>query len=178
MSFKIQTMYRVVVILMSFLLIHSSLFSQETLLTDFKLRWKNATEYTLEFAQIMPEDNYSFTPTKIEMTYGEQLKHIAGNMVWLCSSFLEGKPTTIDPQKAGNSKKEITAALEKAFDYASETIDGLSESDLNEKVDFFAGKMTRRRILLLLTDHVTHHRGQLVVYLRLKNIEPPSYRGW
>jgi|SRR5687768_4752929 len=151
---------------------------QTTFLDDYKLKWKNAAEYTLEFAHAMPEDYYGYTPTKVEMTYREQLKHIAGNMLWLCSSFLKGKPTTIDPLKTGDSKKEISTMLDKAFIYANETVSALSEKDLNETVDFFAGKMTRRRILFLLTDHVTHHRGQLVVYLRLKNVEPPSYRGW
>jgi uncharacterized damage-inducible protein DinB len=152
--------------------------AQSGFLDDYKSKWKNAAEYTLEFAHVMPEDFYAYTPTKVEMTYREQLKHIAGNVLWLCSSFLEGKPTAIDPSAAINSKKEIINMLEKTFAYANETIGGLTEKDLDETVDFFAGKMTRRRIMFLLTDHVTHHRGQLVVYLRLKNIEPPSYRGW
>ena len=155
-----------------------SLEGQTSFLSDYKLKWKNASEYTLEFAHAMPEDHYGYTPTKVEMTYREQLKHVAGNMIWLCSSFLEGKPTSIDPTKSGDSKKEIIAMLEKSFAYANETISSLTDKDLEETVDFFAGKMTRRRILFLLTDHVTHHRGQLVVYLRMKNVEPPSYRGW
>jgi uncharacterized damage-inducible protein DinB len=165
----------------SFLLLmlhQTSLSSQDLFLDDYKLKWKNAGEYTLEFAQAMPEDKYGFTPVLPEMTFREQLKHIASNMVWLCSSYLEGKETTIDPTKAGDSKKEIIGMLNQAFNYAKETIDGLEEKDLNETVDFFAGPMTRRRILLLMTDHVTHHRGQLVVYLRLNNVVPPSYRGW
>jgi uncharacterized damage-inducible protein DinB len=152
--------------------------AQETFLDDLKIKWKNATEYTLEFAKIMPEEKYSYKPVEVEMTFGEQLKHIAGNMVWLCSSYLNGEKTTLDPVNSGNSKKEITAVLEKSFDYARQTIDHLNEKNLNQQVDFFAGKMTKRRILMLLTDHVTHHRGQLVVYLRLNGIEPPAYRGW
>src|SRR5687767_5727105 len=152
--------------------------AQSTFLDDFKLKWKNATEYTIEFAQAMPEDKYTYTPTKVEMNFREQLKHIAGNIVWLSSSFLDGKTTSIDPTMCGDSKKEIIAMLEKSFAYASETINQMTETDLNESVDLFAGKMTRRRILLLLTDHVTHHRGQLVVYLRMNNVVPPDYRGW
>jgi len=31
---------------------------------------------------------------------------------------------------------------------------------------------------VLLNDHQTHHRGQLVVYLRLNGIKPPAYIGW
>ncbi|MDQ3017123.1 MAG: DinB family protein [Bacteroidota bacterium] len=165
-------------ILLSLLLLSKGLYGQSSFLEDYKLKWKNTMEYTLEFAQIMPEDNYAYTPTKVEMNYGEQLKHLAGNMVWLCSSYLQGEKTAIDPLKSGISKKEIISVLEKSFAYANKTIGNLTEADLNEPVDFFAGKMSRRRILFLLTDHVTHHRGQLVVYLRMKNIEPPNYRGW
>lgn len=150
----------------------------QSFLEDYKLKWKNATEYTLEFAKAMPEEYYSYKPVEIEMTFGEQLKHIAGNMVWLSSSYLNGTKTTLDPVNAGSSKKEIIAILEKSFAYANETISHLNEKILNENVNFFAGMMTKRRIMLLMTDHVTHHRGQLVVYLRLKGIEPPAYRGW
>jgi len=153
-------------------------YSQETLLEDYKIKWKNATDYTLEFAKAMPEENYSFKPVPVEMSFGEQLKHIAGNMVWLSSSYLNGAPTKLDPMNAGNSKKEIIDILEKSFAYAAETVNHLNEKMLNQNVDFFAGFMTKRRILLLMTDHVTHHRGQLVVYLRLNGIEPPAYRGW
>lgn len=164
-------------LLFSFLVIASAE-AQSAFLEDYKIKWKNASEYTLEFAQKMPEDYYGYTPTSVEMTYAEQLKHISGNVLWLCSSYLQGATPAIDPSKTGNSKKEIISMLEKTFAYAAKTISNLKEEDLNETVDFFAGKMTRRRILFLLTDHVTHHRGQLVVYLRMKNIEPPAYRGW
>ena len=157
---------------------YQSLGAQSSFLTDFKMKWKNAAAYTIEFASVMPEDNYSYTPTKVEMTYREQLKHVAGNIVWLCSSFLGGNPTTIDPAKTGDSKKEVIALLERSFKYADETIAKMNEKNLEENVDFLAGKMTKRRILFLLSDHVTHHRGQLVVYLRLKNITPPDYVGW
>ena len=152
--------------------------AQDSFLSDFRIKWQNATGYTIEFAKAMPEDFYDYTPTAVEMTYREQLKHIAGNMVWLCSTYLDGAANHIDPSKSGNSKKEIIAMMEKSFAYAANTINAITERDLNEKVDFLAGTMTKRRLLLVLTDHVTHHRGQLVVYLRMKNITPPDYVGW
>src|SRR5580765_7341455 len=111
-----------------------ALHAQESLLEDFKIKWKNATEYTLEFAKAMPEEDYSFKPVPVEMSYGEQLKHIAGNMVWLRSSYLNGAKTTLDPMNAGNSKKEIIDILEKSFAYAAETVDHLNEKMLNQNV--------------------------------------------
>lgn len=152
--------------------------AQETFLSDYKIKWQNAKDYTLEFARAMPEDFYGYTPTPVEMTYREQLKHIAGNIVWLCSDYLSGSKNHVDPSKAGDTKKEIILMLEKTFAYAKETVNAMTEQQLNEKVAFVAGTMTKRRILMLMTDHVTHHRGQLVVYLRMKNVEPPAYRGW
>jgi len=152
--------------------------AQDSFLSDYKIKWQNAAEYTIAFAKAMPEDYYSYTPTPVEMTFREQLRHVAANIVWLNSSYLNGSSTHIDPSKAGNSKKEIIAMLEKTFAYATQTINGLTEKQLNDRVQFVAGEMTRRRIMLLLTDHVTHHRGQLVVYLRMKNVEPPKYVGW
>jgi len=57
-------------------------------------------------------------------------------------------------------------------------VQALKEENLDEKVDFFAGEKNKLQILNLLQDHVTHHRGQLAVYLNLKGIKPPAYTGW
>jgi uncharacterized damage-inducible protein DinB len=156
----------------------NAVLAQDDFLKDYKIKWQNATAYTLEFARSMPEDYYSFSATPEEMTFGEQLKHIAGNMIWLSSSYLNGSKDHVDPSATGNSKKEIIAMLEKSFAYAEATVSALSHKSISEEVDFIAGTMSRRRILFLMTDHVTHHRGQLVVYLRLKHVEPPKYVGW
>ena len=51
-------------------------------------------------------------------------------------------------------------------------------SDLDEEVQFFAGPMSKRQILVLMNDHLTHHRGQMIVYVRLKGVKPPAYKGW
>ena len=40
------------------------------------------------------------------------------------------------------------------------------------------GKLNKYQFLNLIQDHQTHHVGQLIVYLRINNIEPPKYIGW
>ena len=64
------------------------------------------------------------------------------------------------------------------FDVVLEIITNTPEEELNEPVDFFAGAKSKLQILNLLQDHVTHHRGQLIVYLNLNEIYPPKYSGW
>jgi uncharacterized damage-inducible protein DinB len=160
------------------LMFATGLSAQDPLIVDFKQKWINATDYTLAFARAMPDTDYGFRPVPAEMTYAEQLKHMAGNMIWLSSSYLQGTKGHVDPSATANTKKDIIPMLEKSFAYALETISRLTTADLDEQVEFFAGTMSRRRILMLMSDHLTHHRGQLVVYLRLRGIEPPRYKGW
>ena len=59
-----------------------------------------------------------------------------------------------------------------------EIIKNTPDKELKETLDFFAGPKSKLQILSLLQDHVTHHRGQLIVYLNLNEIEPPRYSGW
>lgn len=148
-------------------------------IADFLLKWENAREYTLEYAEAMPSTLYDYEPAEDTRPFHEQLTHVCGNMIWLSTDFLGGEGLTgKEVDNPPVDKAGVIALLEKSFDYTAETVAALDSDDLDEEVQFFAGPMTRRRILFLLTDHVTHHRGQLAIYLRLQGIVPPRYRGW
>ena len=139
-------------------------------------KWQSSRNYLIAFAEAMPEENYGFKPVEAEMSYGEQLKHINANMEWLATAYL-GKPENKTFAEA-ETKAEIITQLKKSFDQIAETIKKLPESSLSETVKFFSGPKSKLQILNLMQDHVTHHRGQLVVYLNLKGIKPPGYVGW
>lgn len=151
--------------------------AQETIPT-FLEKWQNSKVYLLEIAKAMPEENYMYKPTEREMTFAEQLLHIKGNMDWLSTSYFTD--ATFDKKKDENnySKDEIIVLLEKSFDAVYEIIKSTNPDSLNEKVEFFAGPKSKLQILNLLQDHVSHHRGQLIVYLNLNEIKPPKYVGW
>ncbi len=147
-------------------------------LSDFQKKWKNAADYTLELAESMPAEAYNFKPTDDTRTFSEQLLHMVGNMTWLSSSYLGGKGFDTDLKADEYTKEEVLAILREGFAYSTATVAELKAADLEEIVDFFAGPMNKRQILNLMTDHLTHHRGQAIVYLRLNGIKPPRYRGW
>lgn len=151
--------------------------AQEEPISAFLEKWKNSKEYLLEMAKAMPEENYSYKPTEREMTFGDQLLHIKSNMDWLSSTYF----STIKKEKGEKkelSKEEIIMQLETSFNTVYKIIEQTPKEELKEMVDFFAGPKTKLQILNLLQDHVTHHRGQLIVYLNLNNIKPPKYVGW
>ena len=152
--------------------------AQNDVISAFLLKWENSKNYLLEITEAMPEEHFNFKPTEREMTFQEQLLHIRGNMVWLSEKYFVDstfeKSDKIDPK----TKKEVIDELRLAFNNVTEIIKNIPVTDLQTEVDFFSGPKSKLQILNLLQDHITHHRGQIIVYLNLNKIKSPKYRGW
>ena len=156
----------------------NQLHAQKDVISAFLLKWENSKNYLIEMVELMPEENFNYKPTEREMSFQEQLLHIRGNMVWLSEKYFVAenyvKSEKIDPK----TKAETITALNIAFDNVTNIIKNVSPNDLPIEVAFFAGPKSKLQILNLMQDHVTHHRGQLIVYLNLNEIKPPKYSGW
>ncbi len=140
---------------------------------------KNALAYTLQVARSMPSEKYDYKPSPEEMMFGKQLLHVSENLCWLTSAYLtnhknpltaaDGKPT---------SKEDMIAVVTKAYNFAIDALQHFPANTLVDTVQFFAGPMNKLQIINLVQDHQTHHRAQMLVYLRLNGIKPPDYVGW
>jgi uncharacterized damage-inducible protein DinB len=140
---------------------------------------QNSKEYTLKVAKEMPEEKYGFKPVPGEMSFGEQLLHITANLSWLTSSYItNSKNPVIKPATPIQKKEEIIQVLNKTYDFAINALKSFDAAHLADTVSFFAGTKTKLQIINLISDHQTHHRAQLIVYLRLNGIKPPEYTGW
>lgn len=168
-------MKKTCLILMIITMNTSNLTAQNDVLSAFLLKWENSKNYLIELAEAMPEAAYNFKPTERQMSFQEQLIHIKGNMDWLSSEYFNGEKTEKIELK---SKEEIINNLKTSFDKVAEIIKNVPLEELSTEVEFFAGPKSKLQILNLLQDHVTHHRGQLIVYLNLNTIEPPKFSGW
>lgn len=142
----------------------------------FLEKWDNSRDYLIEIVAAMPEDNYIFKPTDRQMSFGEQLEHIQGNISWLSSTYFDA--LKIESATSGTEKEQLIENLKRTFASARVAIEKTPEDDFKTAVDFFAGPKSKLQILNLLHDHLSHHRGQLIVYLNLNDIEPPNYSGW
>lgn len=151
---------------------------KDSLTSQLETKWANAKIYTLKMAELMPEEFYDYKPTPDVMSFKEQLLHIAQNIQWLSTSYLLSGKKPPKKDTAFVTKAATIQRLNDAYDIGLLAHQNLSAEQLDEVVSFFAGPMTKRKILLLLHDHQTHHVGQIIVYLRLKGIKPPAYVGW
>jgi len=82
---------------------------------------------------------------------------------WWENNFIQGKKVEWDQPPAKSNKKEVIAYLNKAYTSLKDTIGKGKLAD-----DAVKGFYTT-------LDHITHHRGQAIVYLRCKGITPPEY---
>lgn len=149
---------------------------QPEIMKKLSAHWKTSKEFTLAVANQMPEADYGFKPNPAQMSFGEQMVHIAGGNLFFFSKISGKKPDL--PNKPADMKKEtILKYLADSFDFAGKAMDALTVEQLHETVDLGEdGKMTGVEAVMFGFDHVTHHRGQTVVYLRVKNIKPVDYR--
>ncbi len=135
-----------------------------------------ACKLNMDFAEKMPEEHYSFKPVPEIRSYGEQLLHVAGTNAFLVGNYLEAEGAPEIDWEMENPTKEVTIESMKAVDkFAIAAIKGVSDEEMAVVVDTFAGKLSKEEVCWLMRDHMTHTRGQTVIYLRLKGFKPPAY---
>lgn len=159
----------------------SPLFAQQNdFIKEYLERLENSKKYLILVAETMPEDKYDFKATPDSMSFAENLMHIGWAMDWHSQSLMGGREArdwnTDTELKVGNkSKKEMIAKIDETFEKTIEFISNFDINKLEERLDYFGSDRTKRQILLLLADHITHHRGQMLVYIRLNGLIPPRY---
>lgn len=173
-------MKKFTVILFSLLILTEFAKSQEDPVSAFQVKWANSKPYLLTIAKKMPAKHYDFKPTDRQMSFKDQLLHIRENMLKLSHAYIDPSQTfqdTID-QPEDLNKAQTIRLLGEAFEEVEDIVGEVEKKDLATQVDFFEGTKTKLQILNLVQDHVTHHRGQIIVYLNLKGFKPPEYVGW
>lgn len=128
----------------------------------------------LRSAEKMPEENYSFRPTPEVRSFGQLLGHIADAQYLFCSAVL-GKPNPAPGiEKTKTSKADLIAALKEAFAYCDAAFAEMTDAKLAETVKFFGREQAKGTVLSFNTAHNNEHYGNIVTYLRMKGIVPPS----
>ena len=122
----------------------------------------------------MPEEKYGYKPTPEIATFRDQLIHVAG----VTQRFIDtskGVKTEAGHAKA-TTKADVIALLKQTFQTAQETLGSLNDAQLLEQVKFpFGDRMvTRFTFWQGPLYQVRNHHGQLVVYLRMNGIVPPT----
>ena len=139
-----------------------------------KMVQKQVTAWIERAAEKMPEEEYAFKPDPASRSFGQILGHIADADYLFCSTILGESSPSPGVEKSKTTKAELRAALHDAFTYCNRAYDALTDAGANETVKAFGQERNKLGALWFNASHNLEHYGNLVVYMRLKGIVPPS----
>ena len=129
-------------------------------------------DFSLKVAEQMPDADYGFKLTPPQMSFGEQMAHLASDQAALLAPFTNAKPSPSKP--ASMSKKDVIAFVRQQYDQSIALVQKLTPAQINGTYNLGA-PMSGVELLMFVLDHSTHHRAQAEMYLRVKGITPADY---
>jgi uncharacterized damage-inducible protein DinB len=150
-------------------------------MTEFVHDWQISKQFTIDVAKAMPAEFYSFKPNPEEMTFAEQMIHIAASNVFRfheISGITPPFPFDLDKPPAPN-KESVLKFLDQSFDYVIDVLPKITNEQLKRTwhIPSWKGRNVPegRAMILNMFVHTAHHRAQCEVYMRVKGIKPPDY---
>jgi uncharacterized damage-inducible protein DinB len=127
-------------------------------------------------AEKMPEEHFSFKPVDTVRSFGGILGHIANANFMICSRAAgTDNPNKVDVEKTKTTKADLVKALNEAFAYCDSVIDKLDAKSAVESVKLFGpNEHPKLGVISFNTAHNFEHYGNLVTYMRIKGLVPPS----
>jgi len=125
-------------------------------------------------AEKMPEENYAFKPTPEVRSFGQILGHVADAQYGFCSAALGEKNPAPGIEKSKTTKGDLVQALNEAFAYCDKAYSGMTDAHAAELVKFFGRELAKLTVLSFNSSHTDEHYGNLVTYMRMKGLVPPS----
>lgn len=128
----------------------------------------------MKSAEQVSEEIYAFKPTPEVRSFGAIIAHVANANFMICSMAKgESNPNAKDFEKTTTAKAELVTALKESFAYCDGAMQ-MADAKAMEETTLFGMKTNRMGVLAFNAGHNFEHYGNLVTYMRLKGIVPPS----
>jgi uncharacterized damage-inducible protein DinB len=125
-------------------------------------------------AEKMPDENYNFKPTPDVRSFGQLVGHVADAQYLFCSAVLGEKNPAPGIEKGKTAKADLVQGLKDGVAYCDKAYDSMTDAQAAQIVKFFGRDQAKLTILSFNTSHDNEHYGNIVTYMRLKSIVPPS----
>jgi uncharacterized damage-inducible protein DinB len=139
-----------------------------------KAQFTGISGFVTRAADKIPENLYSFKATPEVRTIAQLFGHIADAYFAMCSTAAGSKPPQSGLEQAATTKAALVKALAAGVSYCQSVMDGMTDQKGADSVPFYFGPTPRLGILFFVTTHTYEHYGNLVTYMRLNKIVPPS----
>jgi uncharacterized damage-inducible protein DinB len=151
--------------------------------TWLKNAYTNTRNNLIKSAEGVPDELYDMRPgpQREVRTYGQIIGHVANfNYLWCSQAKGEKNPNEGNDLEKITTKAGLVKALSEAFNYCDPVYAGMTDASGLEVIEINQEGRGKRvqvpRMSLLIQNHAhnSEHYGNLVTYMRIKSIVPPS----
>jgi uncharacterized damage-inducible protein DinB len=131
----------------------------------------------LKTAEKVPENVWTFKPTPEVRTFAQIIGHVVDSSLSICGAAAGEKAVPVNAEKSMSTKADLSKALADALAFCDKVIAGMDDKKAMETTKFFGNQQVRGMVLSFNTAHNFEHYGNLVTYMRINKIVPPSSEG-
>jgi uncharacterized damage-inducible protein DinB len=147
------------------------------LMSSVKTQHEMIKNNLLKTAAKVPEQVWSFRPTPEVRTFAEIMGHIIDSSLGICGAGAGEKAVPVNAEKTMTTKEQLSKALADALAFCDKVIAAMDDKKGMETTKFFGGQTVRAQVIAFNTAHNYEHYGNLVTYMRINKIVPPSSEG-
>jgi uncharacterized damage-inducible protein DinB len=143
-------------------------------IAGLRANWRQVADYITRAAEQLPEADYAYRPVETVRTFGQIIGHVAGSQRMMCAAAL-GDPVPAEDavEKSTTTKDGLVKAMRESTDYCARAY-ALTGAAAAEPTEIFGQKVPRAQVLALNAVHDGEHYGNIVTYMRMKGLVPPS----
>lgn len=151
-----------------------------------KAELEHESKATREMLKRTPENEFASKPHDKSMSLGQLASHVAQTPKWITMivngdeyDFMKDGYT----EKTANTNEELLQLFDDTLKSAVDALENTTDENLMKKWKLRAGEQVYvdlpkvAAVRAMAFSHFIHHRGQLSVYLRLKDVPLPSVYG-
>lgn len=148
--------------------------SQNVFLEDYLSDFSQASDKLISLAETIPEETYPWSPEGAR-SVSEVFVHIASANFFLSATLGAPMPDNFpaDAEQSITKKADVIDVLKKSMESVRTAAEKNMDMDLNQEVEAFGQKFSRRALFLLIGGHNHEHMGQSIAYARMNGIVPP-----
>lgn len=138
--------------------------------------WQSATNYVTRAAADVPDSLYAYRPVATVRTFGQLIGHVAGAQYMICAAALGDPPRGEDDiEKSKTTKADLLAALRASTEYCNRAY-AQTDAAAQQRTQLFGQERSRLAALGINATHNAEHYGNIITYMRMNGMVPPSSR--
>ena len=145
-------------------------------LAALRSNWEQVIGNITTAAEELSEADYAYRPVATVRTFGELVGHVAGSQNMMCAAALgDPQPAEDAVEKAAKTKAALVKALRESNAYCAKAY-AIGTATTGVATELFGSKTTRVGALTLNLMHDGEHYGNIITYMRMNGLVPPSSR--